>query len=242
MILITPISLDTATKESLVKLLSERLYPDKLALMAKVDLLSKERRQQAITYIENCIAYETELSQLSAPALMELAENEFDQDKEVQKEKSEQEENNRFFYDRSSQADYGTWLGREQWSVDEATALLLGKNPDVVNWQTINPYVFKSKFAERYSTLRQKISDAVEASQVHCSKTPAAFLHYAISIGFVLPVDLQNLLIAADEPEREPSEKPDRELSDESFVSRTEEAISFKELIEQNRRRREPMI
>ena len=234
MIPIAPIPLETATKENLVKILSERLYPDKLALMAKVDLLSDERRQQAITYIEDCAAYEAELSQLSAPALMELAEDEFDQDKEVEKEKSEQEDNNRFFHDRSSRADYGTWIDREQWSVDEATALLLGKNPDVVNWQTINPFVFKSKFAERYATLRQKIFDAVEASKVHYSRTPAAFLYYASSIGFVLPADLQTLMIASNEPEDDPSAK--------SPEAQTEEVFSFKKLIEQNRERVEAAI
>jgi len=215
--------------EKLVKLLSERLYPEKMTLLAKVDLLTGDRRQRAVAYIEDCQAFEAELRQLSGPTLLALADDESHQEKEMQKERAEQEEYNRFFYDRSSRADYSVWIVREKWSVDEATALLLGKKPELVNWQTINPLVYKSQFAERYSALRQKITDAVEANKVHSSRTPAAYLYYASSIGFVLPADLQVLLMpSSNEPaaEREPTEKhPDNE------------GFSFRQLIEQNRNR-----
>ena len=220
----------TMTDAEIVEFLSKRLYPEKLTLLAKVDLLtSDEIRQRAIAYIEECQAFESELSHLDGPALKALVDDEFDFDKEIQKERYEQEEYNRFYYDRSSRADYANWIGREQWSVDEATALLLGRDPDVVNWQIINPLVYKSQFAERYAMLRRKITDAVEANKVHSSKTPAAYLFYASSIGFVLPVDLQVLLKpSSNEPVKdcEPSEKhPDNE------------SFSFKQLIEQNRSR-----
>jgi hypothetical protein len=215
----------------LVKLLSERLYPEKMTLLAKFDLLTGDRRQRAISYIEECQAYEAELRQLSVPTLLALADDESHQEKEMQKERAEQEEYNRFFYDRSSRANYTPWIGREQWSVDEATALLLGKNPEVVNWQTINPLVYKSQFAERYSALRQKITDAVEANKVHSSRTPAAYLYYASSIGFVLPADLQVLLMPSSSEPVEEHEPTDKTPDNEGF--------SFRQLIEQNRDRLE---
>ena len=217
--------------EKLVKLLSERLYPEKMTLLAKVDLLTGDRRQRATMYLEDCQAYEAELRQLSVPTLLALADDESHQEKEMQKERAEQEEYNRFFYDRSSRADYTPWIEREQWSVDEATALLLGKNPEVVNWQTINPLVYKSQFAERYSALRRKITDAVEANKVHSSRTPAAYLYYASSIGFVLPADLQVLLMPSSSEHVEEHEPSDKTPDNEGF--------SFRQLIEQNRDRLE---
>ena len=103
------------------------------------------------------------------------------------------------------------------------------ENPDVVNWGTINPLVYKSQFAERYSALRQRITDAVEANKVHSSRTPAAYLYYASSIGFVLPADLQVLL--------KPSSNEPVGNSEPSDLKTDNEGFSFKQLIEQNRNR-----
>ena len=89
-----------------------------------------------------------------------------EQDKAIEKEKADKEEDNRFFYDRSSRADYGEWTKKGNWSVDQATALLLGKNPDIVNWKVVNPLVYKSRFAKRYAELRQQIIDLNAAGDV----------------------------------------------------------------------------
>lgn len=218
--------------DNLVEMLSKRLYPEKLTVMAKTDLLTDEKRQRAVSYIESCKEYEAELSQLSEVALLAIAEDEFDQDKKRQKELAEEEENNRFFYDRSSRVDYSEWIDRQTWTVDEATALLLGKNPDIVNWNSVNPLVYKSRFAKRYAELRRKISDDLKASKIHDSRTPAAYLHYASSIGFVLPADIQILLL----PPKQQTKGNDSE-AEHTVQSQADGVSSFRQLIEHNKQR-----
>ena len=214
--------------DNLVETLSKRLYPEKLTVMAKTELLTADKRQQADSYIKACEEYEAELNQLSEAALLALAEDEFDQDKVRQNELAEEEENNRFFYDRSSRADYTDWVDRETWTVDEATALLLGKNPDIVNWNSVNPLAYKSRFAERYAELRKKIADDLASSKIHHSKTPAAYLHYASSIGFVLPADMQILLIPS---------KQGTDENEHKVQTQDEGIASFRQLIEHNKQR-----
>ena len=214
--------------DNLVETLSKRLYPEKLTVMAKTELLTDDKRQQAVSYIKDCEEYEAELCQLSEAALLALAEDEFDQDELRQNELAEEEESNRFFYDRSSRADFSDWIDRETWTVNEATALLLGKNPDIVNWNSVNPLVYKSRFAKRFAELREKITDDLNANKIHGSKTPAAYLHYASSIGFVLPADFQILLL----PPKTNAEK------DEHTVQTLDDgAASFRRLIEHNKKR-----
>ncbi len=215
--------------DNLVEMLSKRLYPEKLTVMAKTDLLTDEKRRQAVSYIESCKEYEAELSQLSETALLALAEDEISQDKQRQKELAEEEESNRYFYDRSSRADFSVWMKRETWTVDQATALLLGKNPDIVDWPSVNPLVYKSRFAKRYSDLRAHVKGALEAGRIDKSSTPAAFLRYASSIGFVLPADMQIVLMPSKV--RTGSQNEDGLDEDRGAVS------SFRQLIESKKQK-----
>jgi len=213
---------------SLIDELTKRLFPAKATVLARAELLTNANRNQAVAYIEECKAFEEELRFLSESALIALFEDEMELDRQLQSEKAQSEEKNRFFHDRSARADYGHWIGREAWTVDEATALLLGKSPEVVNWPTINPLVYKSPFARRYEMLRKDIRAAREAGQIRPADSPAGFIRYAKAAGFVLPADLQSLL-AARPAEPEP-DGPEADNAQNAGIS------TFRQLIEQNRR------
>ena len=86
-------------------------------------------------------------------------------------------------------------MKRKTWTIDEATALLLGKNPEIVDWLSVNPLVYKSRFAKRYADLRAHVKGALETGKIDETRTPAAFLRYASSIGFMLPADMQIVLM-----------------------------------------------
>ncbi len=217
--------------DNLVEMLSKRLYPEKLTVMAKTDLLTDEKRRQAVTYIESCQEYEAELGQLSETALLALAEDEIDQDKRREKELAEEEESNRFFYDRSSRADFSAWMKRKTWSIDEATALLLGKNPDIVDWLSVNPLVYKSRFAKRYADLRAHVKGALETGKIDETRTPAAFLRYASSIGFMLPADMQIVLMP-------PKARTDR-AKDGGDGENGDAGSSFRQLIESKKQQQD---
>lgn len=213
---------------SLVDELTRRLFPAKATVLAKAELLTSANRSQAVAYIEECKAFEEELRFLSESTLVALFEDEMEYDRQLQSEKARDEERNRFFHDRSARADYGSWISRETWTVDEATALLLGKDPDVVDWRSINPLVYKSPFAQRYERLRKDIGAARGAGQIRPADSPAGFIRYAKAAGFVLPADLQSLLVA-----RQAGPEPAGLEADEG---QSEGILTFRQLIEQNRK------
>jgi hypothetical protein len=214
---------------SLVDELTKRLFPAKATVLARAELLTNARRSQAAAYIEECKAFEEELRFLSESALIALFEDEMEHDRQLQSEKARDEEKNRFFHDRSARADYRHWIGRETWTVDQATALLLGKNPDVVDWRSINPLVYKSPFAQRYEMLRKDIAAARQAGQIRPPDSPTGFIRYAKAAGFVLPADLQSVLVARQNPQ-EPAAPEADDRNDSGLTT-------FRQLIEQNRKR-----
>jgi hypothetical protein len=220
--------------EDPIDFLSLRVFPAKLTIRAKAELLTDKKREDAFAYIKAIDAFEAELSQLSESALKALVEDELESDKLQANEQAEQDENNRFFYDRSARADYMDWIRRESWKVDEATALLLGKDPEVVNWPSINPLVYKSKFAKRYGDLRQQFKQALASGELHEAQTPAAYLLFAKSSGFALPAELEVLITPVKVNK---ATAPDGSTADAAEDRNdTERAVSiFKNLLEQNR-------
>jgi hypothetical protein len=189
------------TKDKLIEVLCLRLFPKTPTLKASIEILIDENREKALAYLKACEAYEVELRQLSDTALLALDKDENEHNKRIEKEDAEREENDRFFFELSARADYMDWTQRECWTVDEATALLLGKDPAAVDWNSVNPLVFKSRFAKRYADLRQQIKTAQASGEIPASNTPEAFLHFAHSAGFVLPAELETVLNPVeDEP------------------------------------------
>lgn len=221
----------TSGTASLVDELTKRLFPAKATVLARAELLTSDNRSQAIAYLQECKAFETELSVLSEATLIALFEDEMESDRQRQAEKAQDEEKTRFFHDRSARADYQNWIHRKTWTVDEATALLLGKNPEMVDWRSMNPLVYKSSFAKRYEMLRKHLKAAREAARIQPPDTPAGFIRHAKAIGFVLPADLQSLLVA-----RQASPDEAGAASGEKDGSRDNGATTFRQLIEQNRK------
>ncbi|HSM42354.1 MAG TPA: hypothetical protein VK862_16510 [Afifellaceae bacterium] len=222
-----------------IEFLSLRLFPAKLEIRAKAELLTDRKRAEAVAYIKAIDEFEAQLSELSGSSLKALIEDEQESDKQLAREKAEQEENSRFFYHPSARADYRAWIGRPTWNVDEATALLLGKNPDVVNWNAVNPLVYKSKFAKCYGDLRQQIKKAEASGDLHESRTPAAYLLFAKSFGFALPAELDALTTPPKEPTAKPANSASPTGDETSAAEGAEErdrALSmFHDLLAQNR-------
>ncbi len=212
---------------NLIDFLSLRLFPHKLTIQAKAELLEGEKRDAAMAYIEAIDTYEADLRELSDQALHLLVEDEKESDRELEKEKAEEEENNRFFFDPSARADYLEWTQYESWTVDQATALLLGKDPEVVSWDVVNPLVYKSKFAKRYGELRKQLKAARDSGELHDSQGPAAYLHFAKSAGFALPAELEALLV--------PVEERRAEAASGSAAEKPEGVSEFQRLLQQNR-------
>ena len=84
--------------------------------------------------------------------------------------KLERAEAQRFYHQPDSQADFGYWMSLEYWTVDEAAALLPGKDPIVVNPRTLEREVdngggqsasgLRAPFVRRFHTLLHALQRA----------------------------------------------------------------------------------
>jgi hypothetical protein len=75
--------------------------------------------------------------------------------------------------------DFLVWSKAPYWTIDEATALSLGKNPKLVNWLTIQPHLEVSDFARQYAILRDAIKRAIQIKALKKMVEPYAFIGWA---------------------------------------------------------------
>lgn len=99
---------------------------------------------------------------------------------------SAQEELGRFFNQPSAKADYRPWGLVASWTVDQATALALGKEPTIVTWVRVKEFVDVSIFARRYGQLRAFL----EAEPLDFPIPPSEFVAWANGSILTLPSGL----------------------------------------------------
>jgi hypothetical protein len=100
-------------------------------------------------------------------------------------------ERKRFFNDPAAAADFSYWSKAACWTLEEATALALGRNPKIVNWESVNEHVDHSPFARRYQDLRFLIERANLAGQLSDPVVPALFIAWTKQIEFEFPYALE---------------------------------------------------
>lgn len=127
--------------------------------------------------------------------------------------KCEREEKALFFNQPAANADFGYWSTVEYWTLDETIALLLGKNPEVVKWQTVEPYLGHADlaryerqclgigtsaanaepgFAKQYALLRRRAMRADVLNPVNARVDPVGAVEWARQTGGIsLPAPLE---------------------------------------------------
>lgn len=104
------------------------------------------------------------------------------------------EEARRFFNLPGAEADFDHYCKCANWSLDEAVALSFGKEPKVVNWRSVSPYVQVSAFAKQYAKRRDLAARAQWAQQLFDPVFPSIFLSWA-KTRFPLPERLMTASI-----------------------------------------------
>jgi hypothetical protein len=112
-----------------IEYLSQRMFPAKLVNKARIDVGEGKSRENAEAYTEIVRIYERTLRALSDDSLMAMVEDERQQDAALQQEREVHLDRCRFFNDPKAAANFARWAKRPCWTLDEATALILGKNP-----------------------------------------------------------------------------------------------------------------
>ena len=85
-----------------------------------------------------------------------------------------------WFYDQpDAQADFEHWSRAEYWTPDEAVAVSFGKNPNVVNANTLKSYLGKASFADEYYLRRDLVDRAVATGHLPEEIPPADFIDWS---------------------------------------------------------------
>jgi hypothetical protein len=177
-----------------VEYLSLRMYPAKLVNQTRVEVGEGKSREDAEAYIEKVEIYERALRALSDDSLMALVEDERQQDAALLQEQEEKLDRHRFFNEPEAAVDFARWARRPCWTLDEATALILGKNPEIVDWAHIEPLVSVSLFAARFADIRRHLTHARANGQLLDPVSPDFFLTWACDRGVVLPQALEGCI------------------------------------------------
>ena len=177
-----------------VEFLTLRMYPAKLVNQARVEVGEGKSREVAEAYIEKVNIYERALRALSDESLIAMVEDERQQDAALLQEQEEHLDRHRFFNDPKAAANFPRWAKRPCWSLDETTALILGKSPEIVDWAHIEPLIGVSPFAARFADIRRHLTHARDNGQLFDPVEPARFLKWARERGVVLPQALEGCI------------------------------------------------
>ena len=150
-------------------------------------LLQDEEKTQTQLYAE-IQTYRTELQGLEEEELLALAYQE--REKEA-RELEDVEEQSRSFNQPNANADFEYWAKFPLWTLDEAVALTLGKDPRVVTWPRIEEYAETSPFAARFDNLRRLVHRAKEAEQLTDLVSPADYIFWAKANHIAFPPELE---------------------------------------------------
>lgn len=135
---------------------------------------------------EEITRYRSELQNLPSDQLQSI----YDKETAAVLTAMQCEEDARFFNQPQAKADFNHWSKAEHWSLDEAIALVLGKAPEIVNWDTIKTYAGTSPFVKQYSRLRDLTERARVWRKLYDLVLPPIFLKWAEDNEIAIPAEL----------------------------------------------------
>jgi hypothetical protein len=117
-----------------------------------------------------------------------------DDNDELSPPSREERDQERFYSLASHAADAEFWAIVDCWTVDEATALSKGRNPEQINWQLVYPYTEISQFAKEYQRRRRLFIRACKSGVLPKPIPPAKAIAWAKSKGIDFPIGLEQLV------------------------------------------------
>ena len=171
------------------RLLLERKFPDYRRLREPYSGTDPER----LARIADFQAYVTRLNQMSPKELDELCIEGFRQKNLEREEAAHRSDQLAYFSQPDAEADFNFWSRSKTWTIDEAAALLLGKDPHKVRWEDLITLRFESIFVAQYRKLREQMLRAIRDGQLTDGDDPRKYIEWASETAFVLPSQLEVL-------------------------------------------------
>lgn len=135
-------------------------------------------------------AYRSELQALPMPELAAMVEAERKKEATEWSAAVARHEAARPYNRPSAAADFHHWAKSAFWTLDEAVALALGREPRAVRWNEISPLVAISEFAARFGRLRDLVRRSRLVGELTDPVAPAQFLEWASRLGIEVPAEL----------------------------------------------------
>lgn len=139
-----------------------------------------------------------------------------------------------FFHQPQAIADFDYWARLPWWTIDEAIALSFGKDPDLVNLETIQPYCGRSQFAKEFERRRRLAVRFQAINQLSDPVFPGIFLAWTKQSQTDVPIALERAVEA-----RWGQVFDWRQLSYDQDVYYKKEIENWKELCETLREQRD---
>lgn len=148
--------------------------------------------------IEEAKKYMAELAALPHEELMRIFHSEHSRWQQEKARKAEEEERELFFNRQESNADLKFWAKMAIWTLDEAVALSLGKDPAKVNNSTMSksgeryvPVVWlQSEFPKEYARRAELVHRAKVAGILTDQISPERFVRWAVDVFDNMPDEL----------------------------------------------------
>jgi hypothetical protein len=147
-------------------------------------------------HLEAVRQYETELASMPKLTLDERYIQAMEEHTREQEEAEERADRVEFFSQPDAAADFRFWCQLEEWSIDEAAALLLGKDPEKVRPSSLYNTRHGSPFRRGFQDLKAKLSRAVRDGKLQERDSPSNFFAWAERIGVPVPPELSARLEA----------------------------------------------
>jgi regulator of replication initiation timing len=93
-------------------------------------------------------------------------------------------------------ADFSMWARMPYWTADQAVALTFAKNPELVDWDSVQDAGGNSRFACYYTTLRELVLEAQHEKQLHEQIDPIEYFAWANKHGIDYPRELERSVLA----------------------------------------------
>lgn len=94
--------------------------------------------------------------------------------------------------------DFPVWTKKAYWTLDEAVAITLGKDPLFFRWELVEPRVWESPFARKFAQLRDLLLRAMHVGQLQEKFTPREYVAWAHDAEVALPTELETLATRKD--------------------------------------------
>jgi hypothetical protein len=180
------------TAEALIRAIMWRRYPT-ACLMIQV----KEKSGSELSEEEaEARALEGRLKTLELSKLHLMYEEELRQEAARWRVQGSADEAERSWNRPEARTDYDFWSKAASWTLDEATALSLGRDPHHVSWDSIKTCLQISSFARIYERQRELILRAKGIGQLYEPVIPSVFLAWAQRTGIELDLALVKVVEA----------------------------------------------